>query len=110
MRFAVSPADPRFHALVVALDQEGTPMAETWRAVGNAAEELGLLRPGYHMVRVLVRSVRAVRGARAQLRRAALGVLASFPSPYVVHLRRALDELHEAYERERLVLEQHKPP
>jgi hypothetical protein len=110
MRFAVAGSDPRFHALVVALDQRGTPMAQTWRAVGEAAWELGLPRPGYHMVRVLVQRVRTLREAKDAVRRAALEVLASFPSPYVVHLRDALGQLVEASAREQLVLEQHKPP
>ena len=110
MRFAVTGADSRFHALVAALDQQGTPMAQTWRAVGEAAWELGLPRPGYHMIRVLVRRVRTLRDAKEATRRAALEVLASFPSPYVVHLRDALAQLVEARAHERLVLEQHKPP
>jgi hypothetical protein len=110
MRFAVTGTDPRFHALVVALDQSGTPMAQTWRAVGEAAWELGLQRPGYHMIRVLVRRVRTLREAKEATRRAALSVLAAFPSPYVVHLRSALEQLLEAHAHERLVLEQHKPP
>jgi hypothetical protein len=108
MRFAVAAADPRFRALVAALDQAETPMAVTWRAVGEAAWELGLPRPGYHMIRVLALRIRALRRARASVRRAALDVLASFPSPYVVHLRDALGQLVDAYGQ--LVLEQHKPP
>ena len=110
MRFAVAAADPRFRALVAALDQAETPMAVTWRAVGEAAWELGLPRPGYHMIRVLVRRVRTLRDAKEATRRAALEVLASFPSPYVVHLRDALGQLLDAQARKRLVLEQHKPP
>jgi len=110
VRFAVPAADPRFHALVVALDQPGTPYAETCRAVGAAAWELGLPRPGYHMIRVLARRVRALRGAAAARRRAALAALAAFPSPYVVHFRQALEQLTAAAEHERLVLKQHKPP
>ena len=110
MRFAVPGSDARFHALVVALDRNGTPLAQTWRAVGEAAWELGLPRPGYHMVRVLVRRVRTLREAKDAVRRAALEVLASFPSPYVVHLRNALGQLIDASARERLVVEQHKPP
>jgi hypothetical protein len=110
MRFAVTGADPRFHALVVALDQEGTPMAQTWRAVGEAAWELGLPRPGYHMIRVLVRRVRQLREAKDAVRQAALEVLASFPSQYVVHLRNALAQLVEAHAHKRIVSELHKPP
>jgi hypothetical protein len=108
MRFAVAGTDPRFHALVAALDQTGTPVAETWRAVGEAAWELGLPRPGYHMIRVLVRRLRTLRAARKAVQRAALDVLASFPSPYVAHLRAALEQLVDAYGQ--LVLGQHKPP
>ena len=110
MRSAVPDGDARFYALVVALDQEGTPMAKTWRAVGDAAWELGLSRPGYHMIRQLVQRVRTQREARVATRRAALDVLAAFPSPYVVQLRDALDQLVEAHAHERLVLKQHKPP
>jgi hypothetical protein len=110
MRFAVPAGDARFYALVVALDQPETPMAQTWRAVGAAAWELGLPRPGYHMTRLLVRRVRTLREAKKATRRAALEVLAAFPSPYVVHLRNALSQLVEARAHERLVLEQHKPP
>ena len=51
MRFALSLNDPRIHALVVALDRDDVPVAATWRAVGEAAWELGLRRPGYHTVR-----------------------------------------------------------
>src|SRR5918999_708071 len=103
MRFAVPGGDPRFHALVVALDQPDTPIAQTWRAVGEAAWELGLPRPGYHMIRVLTRRVRTLREAKYAVRRAALEVLASFPSPYVVNLRNALGELVDASARRRLV-------
>jgi hypothetical protein len=110
MRFAVPAGDPRFHALVVAIDDPAAPMAETWRAVGRAARELGLPRPGYHMIRLLAKTARAVRDASDATRRAALDVLAAVPSPYVVHLRRALAQLLDARTHERLVSEQHKPP
>ena len=97
-------------ALVVALDRADQPLAATWRAVGETAWKLGLTRPGYHVVRELALAVRARREARSQRRRAVLEVLASVPSPYVADLRRALNRLLEVERRERLVLEQHKPP
>jgi hypothetical protein len=109
VHFAVPAADPRFHALVVAFDDRDAPMAQTWRAVGRAARELGLPRPGYHMVRLLAKSVR-VRETSVATRRAALEVLTSIPSPYVAHLRSALGQLLAVRTHERLVLEQHKPP
>jgi hypothetical protein len=110
MRFAVPSASRELQALVVALDRPDEPMAATWRAVGEAAWKLGLTRPGYHVVRELALAVRARRESRSQRRRAVLEVLASVPSPYVVDLRRALNRLLEVERRERLVLEQHKPP
>ncbi len=110
MRFSIRPGSREMRALVVALDRADQPIAATWRAVGAAAWELGLTRPGYHVVRELVRAERARREARSEKRRAALEVLSAVPSPYVVDLRRALDRLVAAELRERLVLEQHKPP
>ena len=85
-------------------------MAQTWRAVAEAAWELGLPLPGYHLVRILVRRVRALREAKDAARRAALEVLASFPSPYVVHIGNALGQFVEASACRQIVLEQHKPP
>ena len=110
MRFAVPADDPRLEALVVALDDERGPMAQTWRAVGDAAWALGLRRPGYHLVRRMVRRMRRVREARDRLRRAALETLAAIPSPYVANLRSALAELLDAAATGKLVLKQHKPP
>lgn len=101
MRFALSRNDPRIHALVVALDRGDAPVAATWRAVGEAAWELGLRRPGYHAVRDLVRVER--------LRRAFETILA-LGSSRVVDLPIALDALERARARERIVLKQHKPP
>ena len=40
MRFAIPGNDPQIHALVVGLDRDGTPAAETWRQVGAAGWEL----------------------------------------------------------------------
>src|SRR5688500_9399935 len=58
MRFALSPGDVRVQVLVATLDEGEVPFAETWRRVGEAAEELGFTRPGYHLVRVLARAER----------------------------------------------------
>ncbi len=110
MRFALSPGDPRVHALVVALDREEVPIAATWRAVGEAAWELGLRRPGYHAVRTLVLVERRRRAARTAVRAAALKTVGALASTRVVDLPIALDALEHARAKERLVLKQHKPP
>jgi hypothetical protein len=109
MEFAVPRNDPRIHALVVALDRDGTPAAETWRAVGEAAGELGLPRPSYHMIRELVRAERLRRRARTATRAAALDVLLAAGSSRVVNLPIALDALERAQAKERLVSDRHKP-
>ena len=83
-------------------------MAETWRAVGEAAWKLGLRRPGYHVVRDLARAERARRAARRHTRRAAAEAVLSLSSPYVAGTLQALDRLALAQAQERLVLEQHK--
>ncbi len=110
MRFALSRSDPRIHALVVALDRDDVPMAATWRAVGEAAWELGLSRPSYHAVRDLVRIERVRRAARTATRAAALDVLLAVGTSRVVNVPIALDAHERARAKERLVLEQHKPP
>jgi hypothetical protein len=110
MRFATRPNDPRIHALVVGLDRDGVPVAETWRAVGAAAWELGLPRPGYHLVRGLVAIERLRRAARTATRAAALDVLLALGTSRVVDVPIALDALTAARAKERLVSEQHKPP
>ena len=109
MRFSLSPNEPRLHALVVALDRDDVPIAETWRAVGEAAWELGLPRPGYHAVRNLVRVERRRRAARTATRAAALDVVLALGSSRVVDIPIALDALEHAKAKERLVLKQHKP-
>jgi hypothetical protein len=109
MRFSLSPDDPRLHALVVALDRDDAQVAETWRAVGDAAWELGLRRPGYHMIRALVRAERLRRRARTATRAAALEVVLAAGSSRVVDLPIALDALERARAEEGLVLKQHKP-
>ena len=110
VRFSVRPNDPRLHALVVALDDESEPIAATWRAVGEAAEELGLRRPSYFTVRELVRAERLRRRARTEVRRAALGILTAVGTSRAVDLPIALDALEVARAKRRLVLNQHKPP
>ena len=110
MRFALSRSDPRIHALVVALDRDDVPMAATWRAVGEAAWELGLSRPSYYAVRDLVRIERVRRAARTATRAAALDVLLAVGTSRVVNVPIALDALERTRAKERLVLEQHKPP
>ena len=95
---------------MVALDRDDVSMAATWRAVGDAAWELGLSRPGYHVVRKLVRVERLRRAARTATRAAALDVLLAAGASRVVNVPIALDALERARAKERLVLKQHKPP
>ena len=110
MRFSVARHDPRIHALVVGFHRDDSPAAETWRAVGGAAQELGIPRPSYHTIRVLVRAEELRRRARTATRHAALGVLAAVGSSRVVDLPIALDALELARTKERLVSDRHKPP
>jgi len=61
--FVVPAAAPRIDERLVAalarLDQPGRPIAETHRRVGSVAEELGLSRPSYEQVRVVIHALRA---------------------------------------------------
>jgi hypothetical protein len=61
----VVPLAPRIsHRLleaIVRLDDQGRPIAETCRRVGAEAERLGLFRPSYQRVRVLVHEARRVQ-------------------------------------------------
>ena len=109
VRFSVPARDPRLHALVVALDDADAPVAATWRAVAQTAEELGLRRPCYHTIRELVRAERARQRARASVRAATLDVLTAAASARVVDVPVALDALEAARAKKRLVLDQHKP-
>lgn len=102
-------SDPRLHALVVGLDRDGAPAAQTWRLVGGAAVELGLPRPSYHTIRELVRAERLRRRARTTTRKAALEVLVAAGSSRVVDLPIALDALAHARAKEGLVSDRHKP-
>jgi hypothetical protein len=53
--------DPRLLAALARLDKPGRPIADTHRRLGSTAERLGLPRPSYEQVRVLVHALRARR-------------------------------------------------
>ena len=108
MKFSVPRGDPRIHALVVGLDRDDVPAAETWRKVGDAAQELGLPRPSYHTIRELTHVERLRRRARTTVRGAALDVALAFGSSRVVDLPIAVDALELARGKERLVSDRHK--
>jgi len=52
---------PRLIDAIVRLDDRSVPIAETNRRVGQEAERLGLARPSYQRVRVLVHQLRRIR-------------------------------------------------
>ncbi|MBA2461663.1 MAG: hypothetical protein H0V45_07875 [Actinobacteria bacterium] len=83
-------------------------MAATWRAVGEAAESLGIRRPSYDKVRRLARIERARQQRAGAARRAAIDAVLAFTSPHVVEFAVALDRLRDAQGDERLVTQQHK--
>jgi len=58
--------DSRLLAVLALLDDDTEPIAATYRRVGSAAQRLGIVRPSYEQVRVLVHLERR----RAQERRA----------------------------------------
>jgi hypothetical protein len=62
LRFAPR-LDPRLVAAAERLDARNTPIAETNRRVGAIAEELGLARPSYQTIRVVINRARE-RGRR----------------------------------------------
>jgi hypothetical protein len=56
---ATSPRlDPRLAAAALVLDDRRLPYAETCRRVGQVADRLGLPRPAYDTIRILLRSSR----------------------------------------------------
>ncbi|HEY7197238.1 MAG TPA: hypothetical protein VH306_08625 [Gaiellaceae bacterium] len=61
------PLSPRTDSRVVAaierLDRTAVPIAETWRRAGVVADSLGLIRPSYQQVRLIVHDARG-RGRR----------------------------------------------
>jgi predicted nucleic acid-binding protein len=110
MQFASRREDPRLQALVVAHDHDEQSAAETWRRVGESAQELGFPRPSYHTIRLLVRHERLRRRARTASRRAALELAGALATSRAVDLPIALDALAHARAKERLVTDRHKPP
>jgi hypothetical protein len=60
LRFAPR-LDSRLVAAAERLDGRDTPIAETNRRVGVIAEELGLARPSYEQIRVVIHDARARR-------------------------------------------------
>ncbi len=108
MRSAISPNDPRVAVLVVELDDEEQPIAETWRQVASAAVRLGMRRPSYGHVRRLVRIERRRRrlqaAGREVLGRAAT-TMAAGRVPSAVHV---LERLRELEGKKELVLQEHK--
>jgi len=111
MQFAVPPKDQRLIVLVRLLDRDEVPIAQTWRAVGEGAERLGMRRPGYGLVRQLVRLERVRRRVRAEtaaaLKKAASGFAAG-RAPF----GELIGDLERVGWQRRLVFDEHKliPP
>ncbi|MCP9485855.1 MAG: hypothetical protein MSC30_08330 [Gaiellaceae bacterium MAG52_C11] len=109
VRFAVPGNDPRLVGLVRRYDRDGVSMAETWRAVGARASRLGFRRPGYGLVRQLVRLERIRRRVRnetlAALKKAASGFAAGR-----VPVRPLLADLERVGWRKGLVFDPREPP
>jgi hypothetical protein len=110
MRCAISPNDARINDLVCALDRDEQPAAETWRAVGEAAERLGLARPSYGHVRRLVRVERQLRHLRAEAREILTDAGVALLVGRVPNVLRVIDKVSEIRLREDLVLQEHKAP
>jgi hypothetical protein len=68
----VTRSAPRYPAALLdaigRLDDEGVPIAEVCRRIGDHAGELGLTRPSYVHLRRLVRASRERQAAVAELR------------------------------------------
>ena len=75
--------DPRLVAATFDLDDPFRPFAETWRAVGAVADELGLMRPGYDSIRMLAAAHRRRREAiRRLLEPVVVDVLKGHPTTW----------------------------
>jgi hypothetical protein len=58
--------DRRLVAAVAHLDNEWAPIAETNRRVGSLAAAIGLPRPSYQQIRLLVHDAREKKAARRE--------------------------------------------
>ena len=86
---AASRIDPRLRRAARRLGGRGSRAADAHRSVGAYAETLGLVRPSYQQVRLLVNDGRD----RAAARRATTGLLID-----VYFGRRPLTDLHQLLE------------
>lgn len=94
VRFTVSRASfALIDDLVIALDRDGQPIAETWRRVSVAAVEAGLPRPSYANVR---RLVLAERRRRRDVSDVVQQTVATVAAGRVPALPRTLGRLNEA--------------
>lgn len=96
MRFASSRASrPRLRDLVASLDEDGVPIALTWRRVSESAAKLGLPRLSYPHARRLIRDERRLRELRgdrnAILKEAASTIAAGRVPGFDYTLGRLLD-------------------
>jgi len=64
------------------LDGEGRSVADVWRDVGALAVSLGLPRPSYEQVRVLLRRERAIRSETGEVAELALDGMFRTRSPH----------------------------
>ena len=83
-------------------------MAETWRRVGAAAAELGLLRPSYQHVRRIVRVERRRQELRREARKVLAGAVSTSAAGLVPSVVLVLERLRELQLAEELVLQEHK--
>ncbi len=91
MPSAAPRIDSRLIAAMERFDQPGLAMADVHRRVGALAEEIGLTRPSYEQVRVLLHDLRTERRSRAGAGGLLLDItLSTRTKPAIL---RALDEL-----------------
>ena len=83
-------------------------MAETWRRVGAAAAELGLLRPSYQHVRRIAQVQRRRQELRREARTVLAGAVSTSAAGLVPSVVLVLERLRELQLAEELVLQEHK--